>query len=73
LTAFTPNGDQSWHADGKRTVWPYAAGATVFAPRTVKRHTIVDSFSLQSGRQLGSRFQPGPGTRPFSGVIQAIG
>jgi hypothetical protein len=48
-------------------------GETIFAPRQVKRHTIVDSFSSLNGRLLGSRFQKGEGTRPFTGVVQPTG
>ena len=71
LTAYSPAGRRVWHADGKRTVVPFAVGDTIFAPRSVKRHTIVDSYSAQTGRHLASRFQPGEGTRPFAGAIQS--
>jgi hypothetical protein len=73
LTGFSPDGRRLWHVDGTRTVWPYAVGDRVFAPRSVKRHTIVDSFLIESGRKVGSRFQTGNGMRPFSGVTQPIG
>ena len=73
LTAFTPDRRRVWHADGRRTVYPFGAGGTIFAPRQAKRHTVVDSYSAQTGRHLASRYQPGPGTRPFSGVTQPTG
>jgi len=73
LTNFSPDGKRLWHVERKRTVWPYAVGGTVFAPRYVQRHTVVDAFSLESGRLTGSRFQAGIGTRPFTGVIQPVG
>jgi hypothetical protein len=73
LTNFSSDGKRLWHVEGRRTVWPYAVGGTVFAPHSVQRHTIVDAFSLRTGRLIGSSFQAGNGTRPFAGVIPAVG
>ena len=73
LTAFSPDGRRLWHVGGRRTIWPFAIGDTVFAPRQEQRHTIVDAFSARTGKLISSRFQPGQGTRPFSGVIQPTG
>lgn len=73
ITAYTSDGRQLWHADDARLVRPYAVGKRIYAPRTVKRHTVVDVFDLQTGRATASLHQRGLGVTPLSGVVESIG
>jgi hypothetical protein len=73
LTAFTSDGTLLWHADGDRLVSPFESGQRVYAPRAVKRHTVVDAYDLASGRQLASLYQRGLGVRPITGATGSTG
>jgi hypothetical protein len=73
LTGYSGNGTRLWHADGSRLVWPFETGQRVYAPRPVKRHTIVDVFDLRTGRAYSSLFQRGTGVRPLTGVVDLVG
>jgi hypothetical protein len=72
ITAFSLAGRELWHAEGTRLVWPFATAQRVYAPRLVKRHTIVDVYDLDSGRPGASIFQRGTGIRPVTGVTDSI-
>jgi hypothetical protein len=73
MTAYAPDGTRLWHADDGMIVWPYAIGRRVYAPRMVKRNTVVDVFDLQTGRAIAHLFQRGLGVTPLSGVIESVG
>jgi hypothetical protein len=73
LTAFTSDGTRLWHADAERLVLPFESGQRVYAPRSVKRHTVVDAFDLASGRQLAELYQRGAGVRPITGATGSSG
>jgi hypothetical protein len=72
LTAYASDGTRLWHADGTRLVWPFETDQRVYAPRSVKRHTIVDVYDLRTGKAVASLFQRGNGVRPITGVIDSL-
>jgi hypothetical protein len=73
ITAYALDGTRLWHADGRAVVWPYAIGSRVYAPRMVKRNTVVDVFDLRTGRAIARLHQRGLGVTPLSGVAESIG
>ena len=74
VSAYDAHGRRVWTIEGPRWTRPFVIGQIVFAPRSPSRRgTVVDVYSLRTGRHLGAHRQSGAGTLPFSGATLPVG
>jgi hypothetical protein len=73
VTAYTPGGRRLWHVEGGSLAYPLVVGSRMFVDRFVKRHTMVDAFTLPGGRFERSLFARRTGPFVISGAQFPVG